>query len=315
MLSFLAWFGRHSGLFMLAGLIVVPILPVPRGVLLPFLPLLVTLLIGLAIARMDLRELLADLSAPRKLVPTLGFLAIYQPLAALAAVWLCQKLGTDPALSMAALVFFAAPPLSSAPNVAMMLGYSGTIALRLTLVGTLTAPLLVPASLWMGGIPFPIHPAQIATKVLVMLGAGFVIGILIRKALGGDRIRACNAAFNGVSAIVMLCFLFPLMDGVVDLVAADPILATTIGAWALGLNWGSNMVMRLIAARLLHCDVANAVALVFGNRNISILLAALPYDPALSLFVALAQVPIYLTPLVFRVIDRLRPWQDALTKP
>jgi hypothetical protein len=57
--------------------------------------------------------------------------------------------------------------------------------------------------------------------------------------------------------------------------------------------------MRMVTDRA----TAGASGLLMGNRNLSVLLAALPYDPTFSLFVALSQIPIYVTPLVFSLLD------------
>ena len=41
------------------------------------------------------------------------------------------------------------------------------------------------------------------------------------------------------------------------------------------------------------------------------MLAALPPDPAFSLFVAMAQIPIYASPVILRALDQRRPDPEA----
>lgn len=302
----LEWIGRHARLILPAGLVTVPFLPSSGGALAPALPWLVALLIGMALARVDLRGVVREIVQPRQLLPVLGALILFQPLLALALHQGAGLLGLVAPLPLLLLVFAAAPPLSSAPNIALMLGYDAPLALRFTLLGTLLSPLLVPLSFWIvdaGGI----EPMRIALKVVAMLAGGIGIGLALRTGLGPARIGAQARAFDGVAALVMLAFLVPLLDGVGLHVMQDPGLALRLVLLATLLNVGGNLVMRGLLGAALPRPTAASAALVFGNRNISVLLAALPFDPSLSLFVALAQIPIYLTPFLLSVFDRVSP--------
>jgi hypothetical protein len=57
-----------------------------------------------------------------------------------------------------------------------------------------------------------------------------------------------------------------------------------------------------VAAR----ETAGATALIWGNRNAALALAALPPDPLFTLYVALYQFPMYFTPLVIRPLVAAR---------
>ena len=299
----LEWVGRHARLILPLGLAIVPFLPSSGGVLTPALPWLVALLTGVALARVDLRGVVRELMRPAQILPLLGALLLFQPLLVLALHQGAGALGLAAPLTLVLLAFAAAPPLSSAPNIALMLGYDAPLALRFTLLGTLLAPLLAPLSFWIvdaGGI----DPARIALKVVAMLAGGIAIGAALRAGLGPARIAARARAFDGMGALVMLAFLFPLLDGVAAHVRADPGLALRLGGLAIVLNIGGNLAMRSLLGPILPRRGAASTGLVFGNRNLSVLLAALPFDPSLSLFVALAQIPIYVTPFLLSLLDR-----------
>lgn len=308
----LEWIGLHARVILLAGLVVVPLLPQPHGLLIPLLPALVSLLTGLAIARLDLRDVLRDLVVPRRVLPILAGLVLIQPVAALAAHALGQWIGLGAGLMLVLVAFAASPPLSSAPNIALMLGYDARLALLHTLIGTLLAPLLVPAALWLAEAGIAVDPGAIALKVLAMLAGGLALGLLLRRVIGPARLAAHGRAMDGVAALAMLAFLFPLMDGVLAEVMAHPGLALILALMALALNLGTNLLLRGVLARLLPTDRARAIGLLFGNRNISVLLAALPHDPTFSLFVALGQIPIYVTPLILSTLDRKHRCQPSL---
>ncbi len=304
MIAGLAWMGRHATALLLASLVTVPLLPIPAGLFQPTLPALVALVIGLGVARLPLATLLTDLTAPRRMAPVLFGLLLFQPGTAFLIGQLGPAAGLLPALMVLPIAFAAAPPLSSAPNLALILGYDARTALHFTLLGTVLSPLLVPVCVWLAGLEAGIGPMTIAGRVLLLLAAGLALGALIQWRVGLDRIRGHAQVFNGVATLAMLLFLFPLMDGVAGEIRARPLLVLELAGLALLLNLGSNFLVRALAGRVLPPATARSLGLLFGNRNISVLLAVLPVDPLLNLFVAVAQLPIYGTPLLFSTLDR-----------
>lgn len=307
MIAVLDRIGGHATAILLAGLLLVPLLPIPRGLFTPTLPALVALVIGLGVARLPLAALVSDLTRPRRVAPVLLGLALFQPLTAIALAALGRSIGLDAATLVLLIAFAAAPPLSSAPNISLMLGYDSRLTLRFTLIGTVLSPLLVPVCVWLAGVATGVAPLSIAGRVFLILAAGLALGALLQWRIGLDRIRANARAFNGAAALAMLLFLFPLMDGVADEVRADPVRVLELAALALALNLGGNFLVRGLAGRVLPPASARALGLLFGNRNISVLLAVLPLNPLLSLFVAVAQLPVYGTPLLFTALDVRRP--------
>lgn len=299
----LEWAGRHARLILLAGLVIIPFLPIPHSAFLPLLPVLIALLIGLALSRLDLAAILSDLSDPRFLPALLAGIALFQIGAAvlLTALGAMFGLGAMTLLMLAA--FAAAPVLNSAPNVALMLGYDARLALYWMLASNMLSPLMVPLALAASGVDLPVEPARIALKVLAILAGGIAIGVALRRGLGPNRIAAQGMALDGVGALLMMAFLFPLMDGVREETAEHPALALRLAALALALNLGANLIVRALAAKVFDRPRARTLGLVFGNRNISLMLAALPPDPTFSLFVAMAQIPIYASPIILRGLD------------
>lgn len=299
----LAWVGRHARLILLSGLFAVPLLPTPPGLLQPLLPVLVSVLIGLALCRLYLPALLADLAEPRFLPALMLGIALFQIVAAGLFYALGWVLGFGSALLMVVTVFAVAPTLTSAPNIALMLGYDARMTLFWTLASTFLAPLTIPLALEVTGLALEIDPVRIALNVALILAGGIGLGFILRRGLGPNRIAREGAALDGLSALVMLAFLFPLLEGVLPEIAAQPMRAMGLAALALSLNLGCNLLIRSGAIRFFSRPRARALGLIFGNRNIAIMLAALPHDPTLSLFVALAQIPIYSSPIILRGLD------------
>ncbi|SDD35945.1 bile acid:Na+ symporter, BASS family [Paracoccus isoporae] len=299
----LIWVGRHARPILLAGLFIVPLLPMPHGMFQPVLPLLVSMLIGLALCRLDLPALLADLADPRFLPSLLIGLALFQIVAAMLFHGLGSVLGVGPGLLMIVMAFAAAPTLTSAPNIALMLGYDARLTLLWTLCSTFLAPATIPLAFGATGLALEITPSWLALKLFAMLMGGIGLGVVLRRGLGPARIARDAAALDGMSALVVLAFLFPLLDGAVSEIAAQPDRAMGLAVLAVALNLGANLVTRWLAGFAFARPRARALGLIFGNRNIAILLAALPHDPSFSLFVAMAQIPIYSSPVILRALD------------
>ncbi len=299
--------GRHASALLLAGFAIVPFLPVDAELLRPALPLLVSLATALGVARQPLDPAtLRRLLAPGAALRLAAWLVLTQAVLAFAAAGLGRLAGLDPQMLALIAVFCAAPPLSAAPNLCLMLGYDLALALRLTLLGTLLAPLMLPAALALSGLPFEVGTLALAFRVLAILSCGIALGLLIQRHFGMARIAAEADLLNGLAALLMIVFLFPLMAGMRDAVLADPARAALLLGLALAVNLGGHLAIRGLVRLSLPPASASTLGLVFGNRNTVLVLASLPQDPLLTLFVALMQFPIYATPFLFSRLDRMR---------
>ncbi|QIE42272.1 hypothetical protein G5B39_10190 [Rhodobacteraceae bacterium SC52] len=295
----LRWVGVHAGSVLLCGLVGVGFFPDLSAFLRPFLPMLVSLVLGLAIARMDVGSILRDFANPRKLALMLAALVAFVPLTCLALVGVGTLLGASPETILALAVFGASPPLSSAASLALMLGYDARMTLQFGSLATLALPLLGPLTMSLVGIDVDVAVLHMAFRIAAMVAGGFAIGLGLQAILGRSRIAAHRDAFNGAATIGMLLFLFPLFDGVLGFARAEPLQAAGLLALAVMLNFGGHIAVSIGARRVADLPRARAAGLMFGNRNVSFYLAVLPLNPALGLFVAASQIPIYATPAVF----------------
>jgi lysylphosphatidylglycerol synthetase-like protein (DUF2156 family) len=180
-----------------------------------------------------------------------------------------------------------------------MLNYDYPRALVLTLLGTLLAPVSISASLYLAGLPSHAPIAAIAINMFSLLATGITVGLTLQGFLGMPRIHAARLHLNGLAAIAMIVFLFPLVGGMASLIAQEPLAALYLSFLAVVLNVGGNILVRTLTRRSFTSPDAAAQGLVFGNRNMALLLAILPFDPRLSLFAAVMQGPIYISPFIF----------------
>ena len=200
------------------------------------------------------------------------------------------------------LVYIAAgPPLGSAAALCLLLGLDAALAIELTIVGSFLTPFLGPivTSLLLGEA-VPIDPFSLSLRLAAIVGAGAICAVLLRRQLGTELIARRASVFDGIGALAMLVTVVPIFDGATEQILRTPELAALTLALVFALNIGLQLVSTPILNRITGPESAGAMGLIWGNRNAALYLAALPQAPVFSLFVALYQFPMYMTPLLMR---------------
>jgi hypothetical protein len=292
----LEWIGARARWVLPAGCLCAVLFPASGAALRPFLPGLVALVIGLALARIAIVRAARDIVRPHRLLLILGLLAVMMPGLALVMAGLGAVL--PPALALVLVVFALAPPVGSASAFAFFLGLDARLALELMLAGTLATPLLGPLVLGALGLA-TLAPLDLAARLALTVGGGLALGLAIRVLWGPARIARSARAFDGIAAIALALFFLPLFDGFAELATADPARTALAAGLAFALNFGFQILGRRAAGLVLPPDAAGAVGLVAGNRNVALYLAALPFDPFFALFTAFYQVPMSLSPFLY----------------
>jgi len=226
-----------------------------------------------------------------------------RPGAALLYGLLVRALGPEISVSLVCLA--AAPPIASAAGLCFLLGFNARLAVEITVATTLLTPVLGPLALTLA-LPeaaVEVSAWRLARDLGLMIAGGTALALIIRRAVGPARIAAHSASFDGVAALAMLVFVFPLFDQVPRLVSADPARAAAILGLCMAMNIGVNLATRAVLLPRLGPATAGTAGILAGNRTVAMYLAALPFDPTFALFVALYQVPMYFTPLL---LARLR---------
>jgi predicted Na+-dependent transporter len=307
MLNALARIGARAQWVLAGGVVAALVVPGPGTLLAGTLPFWVTLLFGLAMTRIDLPAVARRAIAPRRLARNLGLLALLMGVTP-AVFWAVgTALGLDPAHVEAVVYTASGPPLGSSAAFCLILGLDAAFALELTVLGSFLAPFTMPvvARLLLGEA-VPIDAPVMTLRLALMIGVATAGALAARHLLGARRIEAHARAFDGVSAITMVLFLFPLFHGMPELIASMPAFAAATLALAIAVNIGVQAaafpLCRLAAPR----ETAGATALIWGNRNAALALASLPPDPLFTLYVALYQFPMYFTPLVMRPLVAAR---------
>ena len=293
----LGWVGRRSAYVLFIGCGVALMFPALASFLRPALPGLVALVLGAAAARIDLIGAARDIARPRVALTLVATLVLLTPVAAILLIEAARPFGTDVMLMVAA--FAAAPPIASAASLCFLLGFDAKRALQLTLLATMTTPLIGPPLIAYAGVA-GLETGAVAVKLFAIIAAGLAIGAAARAMLGARRMAALGPELDGASALIMVLFVIPLFDGAGAAIMATPWLAAGLFGFAVLLNFGANAAANLATRRVAGRAGAGALGVVAGNRNVSLYLATLPPDPVFGLFVALYQFPMYATPLVGR---------------
>lgn len=314
--AILVWIGVRARWALVVGVVAALAAPDLAEALRPALPFLVAVIYGFAMARIDLAATLRQALRPRRLTATAA-LAVVMMTATPAAMYALASIGgLSHGLTAALVHMAAAPPIGSAAALCFMLRLNGVLALELTILCSLLCPFLSPlVSELLLGDAMPIEPAALGLRLAAMILGGAALAVLLRWALRPRWIAANATAFDGMSAVGMAVMVLPLFEGVGAAVLAQPGLALGVGLLVFAANWGAQSVVfgALSTSRAVAPPTAGALAVCWGNRNTALLLAALPPDPLFTLFVALYQLPMYLTPLAGSAFYR-RAREDA-TEP
>jgi predicted Na+-dependent transporter len=306
-LQALAWIGARAQWVLAGGVVGALALPGPGALLAGTLPFWVTLLFGLALTRIDLPAVARRAVAPRRLARNVVLCAALMG-ATPAVLWAGGRaLGIDAAHVEAVVYTSAGPPLGSAAAFCLILGLDAAFAIEITVLGSFLAPVTMPlmARLLLGEA-VPLDAAVMTARLGLMIGIATAGAMLLRRLLGPARIAAHSRSFDGLSSVILVLFLFPLFHGMPELIAALPGFALATLVVAIAVNLGAQLLAFPLCRLVTERETAGATALIWGNRNAALALAALPHDPLFTLYVALYQFPMYFTPLLMRPLVAAR---------
>ncbi len=259
-------------------------------------PIVATLLF-LAVLRLGPEGVRAGLHGWRQgLAVVLGLQLVVPVLVVLAA----RGWGLEGTLLVGIILVLSAAPITGSPNIAIMSGASGAVALRQLVLGTALLPLTtLPVFMLMPDLGAPAEVMAIVARLLLLIAAAAALGLWLRARgiVRGDA-RSLRM-IDGSTSLLLALIVIALMG------AVGPALLSSLRAWgtlALVLALGFGLQLGLLLALRRHLPLPELAALsqAAGNRNIALFLGVLPLGMAsdLFLFIGLYQIPMYLTPVV-----------------
>jgi len=297
----LEWLGRNARWTLVGGIFGALLFQEAGAALRPALPVFVGMIFTLAMMRIDLPGLARSALSPKRITRTLGLsLGIIVATPALLSL-IALALNLPPDWRMALVYAHAAPPIASAAGLCLMMGLDALIALEVAVIASLITPFIGPlVVLALLGDTVALDGMRLAGHLALIVMGGALVALMVRRSLGPARIARHSTALDGVTAIGMLVFLLPVFDGVVDSVRGAPLLALGVLALVTVTNFGLQFLAHQAARRIAPPESAGAVGILWGNRNVTLFLAAAPENALFSLYVALYQFPMYFTPLVMQ---------------
>lgn len=302
--TLLAWAGRNGTALSAGALFLGLAMPGLAAIVRPWLGVVVTVMLTLALVMTDRAALGAALRKPVPLLAAAVVMAVGTPLAvAASAPWVEPLVG--PGLMLGLYIFAFAPPTLSSPAFAALMGLDAATALALCLGLTLVSPLLIPAVAALAGVDFPLDTARLAARLATIVLPAGAAALLLRRLLGPETIASRSRHLTGLLMVPLVLFAIGSMDGMVARAAAEPLQTSAILLLSFALA-AAGMVAVGGATRWAGRETALAFGWCGGNRNLGLLVGtmatAVP-DDAWAYF-ALAQFPIYTLPWLAQVALR-----------
>ena len=321
----LAWLGRHGTMAVAVSMFAGIALP-PLGALIrPYFAETVIVLLVLAFLRVDPDALRAQWKEPRFLILAAVWTMMEMPVLAMILLFGLGRLvpgggglfagGALPASLVLALVLHAvAPPTFSSPSLAALIGLNGAISLALLIASTAATPFTSPALVAaFSGSEVTLSPVALGLRLVLILAGAALASLAIRAVAGKGWVERQAQRIDGLSVVMLFLFAIALMGDVLPNTLANPLLVLGLVALSTAV---SIALTAATALAFLHSgrEVAFTLGHTAGSRNMGLMLAAAAgsVPEFVWLYVALAQFPIYLLPLLYKpLVQRLVARQDA----
>lgn len=268
-------------------------------------PLLTPAVIGTLAAvllRLDPVSLVRALGRPGLAARIVVWQLLAAPLLMLLIAGGAQRIGAlAPGLLLLAVLQAAAPPIGSAALFAMILGFDGVLCMVVTVISTLLLPLSLTALVaW--GLPeagLSVDPWRFFARVSLLVLLPFALAAVLRAVIGAARLRAADAAIGGANIVLLVVFAIGVMHGVGARLLADPSHVLRLLALAVVSTAALHAAGYLLFAHR-GPTIGFGAALVSGNRNMGLMLAvtAGSAGEAFSMYVGIAQIPMYFAPML-----------------
>jgi len=294
---------RHARPILAGGIFAGLLLPDLAALLRPLMEAAVVASLTLSMLRIDWPSILAWGRRPGRAAAALGWILLGAPLLTLAAV---GALGVSQGLAAALVFAAAAPPVTAAPAFALLLGLDAALALVVLVIGTALLPLtLGPVAFWLLDLELSVGLGPFLARIAVFIGLPFVISGVTLRRVGRGALDARAGEINGAIVLALVIFAIGIMDGVAARLLADPWTVALFAAAAFALNLALQAV-GTGAFLWMGRRQALTMGLASGYRNMAIMLVLTAgiAGSDMWLYVAMAQFPMYILPMLTAPVYR-----------
>lgn len=302
----LAWLGRQ-GARAIAALVFIGILVPPAGAFLKhYVTEAIFMLLVISFMRVDVAALREQLKRPMVVLLATGWTTIAVPVI---FGWSCLVIGLNtrmPDLFLGLMLQAVASPMMATPALAAVMGLDATLVLIVLVTSTALVPLTAPLLAYIFfGDALSLSPTALGLKLLVILVGSLLVALVLRWLLGTTRIDRYRDEINGINIMILFVFVSAVMGNVAGGVLDNPWLIVWLTLLAFAVCFAIVAVTAFIF-RIAGRERAMALAMMTSQRNMGLMLAATDgVLPNLTwIYFALAQLPIYMAPLLLGPIVR-----------
>ena len=300
---FLILLARHARPVLAGGIFAGLLLPDLAALLRPLMEAAVVTSLTLSMLRIDWLSIAAYGRQPGRAGVALGWILLGAPVLTLAAA---KALGVPSGLTVALVFAAAAPPVTAAPAFALLLGLDAALALVILVIGTALLPLtLGPVAFWLLDLELSIGLGPFLLRIAIFIGLPFLISGMSRRSIRRDWLDARATEISGSIVLALVVFAIGIMDGVTARLLADPWTVAAFAGAAFVLNFA---LQALGTAAFLWMGRRQALTmgLASGYRNMAIMLVLTTgiAGPDMWLYVAVAQLPMYILPMLTNPVYR-----------
>lgn len=294
---------RYYGRFVVFGGVIVGFaVPAVSEALKPFLSVLLIATLVFALLQVDFERLTAFRKQVWPITGLLFAVLLLLPVfVAVEAKVVLVPYGLPQGIADGLILAALSPPLLAAPAIAFLLRLDSVLAFVVAMIAHLLAPLTVTfLAQWLVGPHLQIDTAELMSRLAIIIGTGFVIGLMLRRIPLTARVSAAHRGMVDVLSIATLTLLAAaLMDGVAEIAIRDPQYVLI----AVACGFLLNPLLQLLGAFLFvksGFEMSLTVGLLAGYRNVGLLIAALAggADQEVIVFLAIVQIPAFVIPML-----------------
>ncbi len=303
MIAALNYLGRHATTVMVSavfiGLAVQPLAAASKPLLLPGVWALLTL----SMMRLERAAFVAVFRKPVRMGSALIWMLGIMPVVMWGAVTLFPF--SEP-ITAALVLTAGSSSLMSTPAIGLILGLDAAFILAVLVVATLILPFTLPVvAVALLGLHLEISVLDLTIRLAALVGSSGLAALGMRAMIGAKRLNRAAPTMDGVAVVLLVLFAIPLMDGITARLFAEPAYMLFLTGVSFAVYIGQMLLTALVFG-LLWRDrhAALSAGLAAGCRNLAILIAVLAgaADREIITYFALAQFPIYIMPMVMKLM-------------
>ena len=311
LLGSLRWLGRTGTRGVAVAMFSATLLPGLGDTFRPALGVVVFALLSVAFVRLQPAAMAQRLYRPGVPIAVCMWTALCIPLlSGLLCHWLnIHQLSPD--LYTALMLQAIASPMMATPAITMLLGLDATVVLIVMVTSTALLPITAAlfAHLFLGSAAgdggLSLSPGVLGVRLFVLLTGSAIVGFLVRRALGVHRVAKLKLEFDGLNIAMLFMFAAAIMGNVVPSLIDQPMTVLRFTAAVFVVFFALQGLSTLLFWRAGR-DIAVSVGFMCSQRNMGMMLVATAgaASEQVWLYCAMAQLPIYLGPMLMTPIVR-----------